>query len=194
MAIRFVISPDKTGWLVAKIGEQRVALPHMLRVDWTKTEGGRDHFKVLEGVNSGKLGSVVVKGTNQSHLSTVGLHKGPGAVKFDRKKSLLWIGGAGPISAITSPTKPVPLGTHDLEMPDAPHEGGLSYNTDYATVWFRILTRNDPDGFTDRYLHTGKATNGCATVTAIGRWPEIFRYLIDRRKDGKSVGAIQVVE
>jgi hypothetical protein len=193
MPNRFVVSPDKTGWLVVTLGTQRAALPHMLKVDWLRTEGGRDHFRVQEGAYAGKSGSVVTKGTNQSHLSSTGAHKAAATIRFDRSRQQLWFGGTGPVAAITSPSTPVPAGTFDLEIPDAPHRGGLNYDADYATVWFRILTRNDPDGFVDRYLHAGRATAGCTTVTGIDRWPDIFHYLIDRRKDTKSVGTIQVV-
>lgn len=196
MATRYLTQPDKSGWLIVKFGDRRISLPRYLKVDLLRTRDGRDYFKVLEGPYQNQEASVTRKPDGSSYLSSQGRHLEAGKIKFNRATEELWYGSTGPVKAFTSGTKPVPLGTHDLAIPDAPHAGGNNYinRASYATVWFLIRTPST-DEFNDRYLHTGLATAGCVTVKAIESWDAIYGYLIDRRKgDGRNVGTITVYE
>jgi hypothetical protein len=91
------------------------------------------------------------------------------------------------IPLITLASNPMPKDWNPLEIPDAPHKGGLGYRdkSSVATVWFRIGHEGD------RYFHAGQRTGGCGTVEP-DRWTPIYNYLISKRKDIKSVGAIHV--
>lgn len=196
MSIRYLTQPDKSGWLIVKFGEIRVSLPGYLKVELLRTKERRDYFRVLEGPYQNQEASVMLKPDGSSYLSAQGRHLATGKIKFNRTTEELWYGSTGPVKAFTSGAKPVPLGTHDLAIPDAPHPGGINYiaRASYATVWFRIGTPST-DEFNDRYLHTGQYTAGCVTVKAVESWDAIYGYLIDRRKgDGRSVGTIIVVE
>jgi len=90
----------------------------------------------------------------------------------------------------THSANPVPRGTYDLEIPYEVHSLASSYArySPFATTWFRIGHSGD------RYLHPGRISAGCATVTDLRKWTEIYTYLIRARKgDKKSVGTITIL-
>ncbi len=195
MSVKHVAFTDEKGWLIVKYndGSTYPPLPQYLRVDYLKSEGGRDFFKIVEGKSSGKEASVRHKQDGGSFLADGDPTLNEGIIHFViETKQLFYRDGEnwiGPITTVTDPSNPVPIGTHDIEIPDEIHDKARSYisQTPFAETWFRI----GHDG--DRYLHPGSITLGCVTVTDIPKWTEIYNYLIKRRKgDGKSVSIIQV--
>lgn len=199
---RYIISPDKSGWLKVKFGGQEVSLPHYLKVHLLRTEGGREYFKVMEGGHRSREASVKLKADGSSYLGGAELRHLPAArLKFNRRMARLWYGAHGPVPVKLYEDNPVPLGQHPLEIPDHPHPGGLLYTdaSDYTTVWFHINTPQPADSLGQhRYLHAGSVSAGCVTIIvreALGSWTDIFNYAIRRREgDGKNVGTIEVVE
>ncbi|MGS4992789.1 hypothetical protein ACVCK3_04385 [Bacillus cereus] len=194
MSIRHVSNADNEGWLLVKFSgnSNPEALPQYLRVEYIKTEAGRDYFKVIEGVHAGKEGSVKQKEGGGSYLIE-GDPKQPAAkVHFVIGSKKLWYQNdgrwIGPIDTMTDPENKVPVGTYDIEIPDAPHKVPDEYKdkSRFAGTWFRI------GHIGDRYLHPGSVSAGCATVTDIPIWTDLYNYLINRRKDDKSVGEIYV--
>lgn len=188
---RYVPDADGTGWLVVKLeSDKREALPQYLKVRVDNVDRGRDYFTVLEGAHQGKRASVSHL-NGRSRLLVNDAHQPPAKVKFDLSAKKLWYGNNGPIEAFTYPSNPVPLGTHAIEIPDAPHGLGLDYarrGVKYATTWFRIGHAGD------RYLHPGRISAGCVTVNDLEKWDDLYKYLIKARASGTSVGSIQVVE
>jgi hypothetical protein len=80
----------------------------------------------------------------------------------------------------------LPRGKHDIEIPDFQHtEYGERYGR-FGTTWFRIGHSGD------RYLHPGRVSAGCVTITQYNEWPNIWLYLINSRKDARSVGEIEI--
>ncbi|MDP3043181.1 MAG: hypothetical protein Q8N21_02150 [bacterium] len=82
-------------------------------------------------------------------------------------------------------------GLYDIEIPDYPHLGGSRYKNEakWAKTWFRIGHKRE------RYLHTGRVSLGCITITDVKNWDEIYNKLIKARKgDFISVGALEVVD
>ena len=56
-------------------------------------------------------------------------------------------------------------------------------------MWFRIGHSGD------RYLHPGRVSAGCISITETARWMEIYDVLIKARKgDLMSVGILEVVD
>ncbi|MBL0700396.1 MAG: hypothetical protein JJV92_05895, partial [Desulfosarcina sp.] len=112
-------------------------------------------------------------------------------VKFNITTGKLWYGNLGPINTKTMTENPVPVGKHNLEIPYEVHSLGIGYQalSKYAKTWFRIGHSGD------RFLHPGRISAGCVTVTDIAAWTRIYEYLIKSRKgDGKSVGTIEVIK
>ncbi|MFB9327994.1 hypothetical protein ACFFSY_18875 [Paenibacillus aurantiacus] len=194
MSIRHVSDADNEGWLLVKFSGSNApdALPQNLRVEYIKTEGGRDYFKVIEGVHAGREGSVKQKEGGGSYLIEGDPKQPTAQVHFVIPSKKLWYQNngewVGPIDTMTDPNNMVPVGVHDIEIPDAPHKGGESYEdrSRFASTWFRIGHSGD------RYLHTGSVSAGCVTMTDIPKWTDLYNYLIKRRKDDKSVGEIHV--
>jgi hypothetical protein len=193
MATKHISNADGKGWLVVKWqdGTTVPALPQYLRVDFKKSESGRDYFTVIEGLRNGKDASVKQKEGGGSYLLDGDPSESKATLRFDRKEGKFWYGGAGPVAAITDSSHPIALGSFDVEMPDEVHINGAPYQEDsiFATTWFRVGHSGD------RYIHPGTRTAGCITITEIKKWTGIYDYLIKRRSgDGKSVGTIEVVE
>jgi hypothetical protein len=207
MSIRFITGDDKGSLLVRRVSNnEKVSLPHLLKVELQRTEQQRDYFRALEGTYMGVDFSVAQQPTTPgrgcappvaggSYLSAEGSHLGAGTIRFDRRANQLWYDGTGPVAAITDSRNPIPLGTFALEIPDHPHELGEPYlnQTKYALVWFRVLP-GGANTSTDRYLHTGADSAGCVTVQEVTQWTAIYNYLINRRKDDVAVGTIVVTE
>lgn len=188
MPIKHTKNADGKGWLIVKYSSDSSTyppLPQFTRVDFINTAGGRDIFKILEGRSKDREASVVTGNLNNGDPQ-----QSAGTIRFDRRAKKLWFGGTGSINAITDPTNPVPLGTFSLEIPDEPHPLGAQYEnrTIYAKSWFRIGDSGD------RYLHPGGISAGCITVIDIEKWTDIYNYLIQRRKDAKSVGTVEIFE
>lgn len=194
MAIRWVTNADGKGWLIVRYPDASTypPLPQYLRVSDVKTEQRRDWFTIVEGRNNGKMASVSLKTDGSSYLSSVPAPLTRAAhVKFDLNTGRLWYGDSGPVWATTMETNPVPVGVHDLEIPYEAHDLGARYESRsiFAKTWFRIGHSGD------RFLHPGRISAGCATVTDVSAWTSIYEYLIKSRKsDGLSVGVLEVVD
>ncbi|MEM1183962.1 MAG: hypothetical protein AAGI53_03065 [Planctomycetota bacterium] len=191
MALRSVKDADGKGWLRVRHanGSEFPPLPQKLKVDLTRTDGGREYFTIQEGRMKGGRASVKVPAAAGSYLEPRVLHEASGTIRFDKKKEQLWYGSTGPIAAITDETNPVPDGTFNLEIPYEAHALAVTYESQsrFAKTWFRIGHEGD------RFLHPGRVSAGCITVTDIPGWTAIYAYLIGRRaNDTISVGIVEV--
>ena len=62
-----------------------------------------------------------------------------------------------------------------------------------AMAWFYLGTGNAKPGDNDRYLHPGRVSAGCVTVTEVSKWDSLYAVLIlSRATGGKDVGTITV--
>jgi hypothetical protein len=193
MIIKQITNADGKGWLMVRWedGSTVPAVPQYLRVEYLRSEAGREYFKILEGLRTGMKASVILRGRGWSYLGDGDPQQPAGMVRFNRKTGELWYGAAGPLRATTLAANPVPVGMHELEIPDEVHILGANYQADspFATTWFRVGHGGD------RFLHPGRISAGCVTVTDTKSWSHVYNYLIRRRKgDGRSVGTITVVE
>ena len=202
MEVRYV-EGDDTGWLrVTKNAGSEIALPEYLKVDFTESKKAlgsnimRDYFKVLEGREKSTLASVKQKPNGQSWLikGNPG-YKGAASVTFNIATGLVAFTGGTALAATTDSSNPTPLGLHDLELPDAPHLGGASYmaTSNRAKSWFLIGHGLLGDG-AGHYLHPGRISAGCVTVTEVANWNKLYKYLILSRKgDNTNVGTINII-
>jgi uncharacterized protein DUF4157 len=184
-----VTDADGKGWLMTKVDSVGDwSLPQFLKVNHTSRTNGRDKFTILEGKFKDKTGSVKQKSATDSYLASGMTYKEAAKVKFNKTSGKLDFGSTTGIAAITDTGNPLPDGTHDIEIPDEPHPGGAGYESEatFAKTWFRIGHSGD------RYIHTGRVSAGCATVTDRANWDNIYNYLINSRADDQSVGKIEV--
>jgi hypothetical protein len=186
-ATRFVQEPE-TGWLtVIDEGGGRIALPETLCVEVFRVAEGREHFTITEGPHRGKRASVRLNSDGSSALSAVDPRGRAIKATYSVSRKALTVGTVT-VQTVDYPLKPWTLGIYDIEIPDAPHRGGLRYpEATRSRTWFRV-------GHTgDRYIHTGAASAGCITVVDRTKWDQICATLIRGRKgDRVSVGTIEV--
>jgi hypothetical protein len=185
------------GWIRVKFDDgTEWPLPEYLRVHVSRS-GKREGFKVLEGRFFGKTATVVKKGWSwsdwdwdKSYFEEGSAHKGPVTMTFYRKSKYLEVAGLGKIDTITLKSNPVPVGTHEIEIPYEVHSLGSGYTSraKYAKTWFRIGHSGD------RFLHCGRVSAGCITVTDIEQWDKIYNRLIVARKNLVSVGTVTVID
>jgi hypothetical protein len=192
MSEKRYISGGSNGWLNVKRepSGQVIALPEYLAVEFLHNKNGRDHFKVSEGVESGKLFSVV-QGSLKSGSPA---YKSAASLNYNLSKQELTYPG-GKVSAVTYDRNPILPGTHPIQIPDFPHQLGASYvsRSRYAKTWFYLGNGVAIPGSNDRYLHTGSMSAGCVTVDP-DSWTALYQFLIlCRSGNGKTVGSITVV-
>jgi hypothetical protein len=186
-ATRFVQEPD-TGWLtVLDENGKRIALPETLCVELFRVAEGREHFTITEGPHRGKRASVRLNSDGSSVLSENDPRGRPVKAIYSVSRKTLTIGTAS-YQTVDYPLKPWALGIYDIEIPDAPHKGGLRYpEASRSRTWFRVGHSGD------RFIHTGAASAGCITVVDRAKWDQICSALIKGRKgDRVSVGTIEV--
>ena len=185
------IAGGADGWLNVKAGSggQIVALPRYLKIQIDQPRSGRDSFTTTEGSCRGHAFSVTggyLKIGNPGWRSSANL-------EFSVSSQMLSFPG-GQVRAITDAGNPVATGTHPVQIPDFPHEGGAGYlgRTRYAKTWFYLGRGAALPGRNDRYLHTGRVSAGCVTVDPSG-WTALYEYLIlCRSSDAASVGSLVV--
>ena len=191
MARKQVTQSDEHNWLDVKIdGRGVTSLAYATTVDTMGVESGRENFTVLEGIYRGKRGSVKLMANGGSQFGSVA-HRGPASVTFNISTGKVTYGGNSnnALVAKTQALNSVPIGRWSLQIPDEKHPGGFTYygRSKHASCWFRI-----GDG-RDRYLHPGRESGGCVTVTEIEKWTALSEYLtISRKGDGMNVGTITV--
>ena len=186
-ATRYVQEPE-TGWLtVLDETGKRIALPETLCVELYRVSEGREYFTVTEGPHRGKRASVRLNSDGSSTLGEIGPRGGPARATYSVSRKMLTLGTAS-YQTVDYLLKPWAQGTYDIEIPDAPHKGGLRYpEASRSRIWFRVGHSGD------RFIHTGAASAGCITVVDRAKWDQICSILIRGRKgDRISVGTIEV--
>lgn len=178
------------GWLMGRIigHKENTSMPAYLKVRHDRVELKREYFTVLEGLLQGVQLWISLNGQGKSHLPSNNPQTGPASLTYSRTKKTLQMGNKI-YQTTDDPDSPWKVGAYDLEIPDAPHHGGIYYpNVKYAKVWFRIGHSGE------RYLHTGTHSLGCITMIEQEKWDELCKDLMKARKgDGRSIGILEVI-
>lgn len=180
------------GWLNVRRepGGMVIALAEYLQVEFSHNKGGRDFFKTQEGVERGNAFSVLQGNLRQG----LPAYRAAARLEFSIAARKLRFAG-GELEAITADApSAIAAGTYPIQIPDFPHELGSGYmgHSRYAKSWFYLGQGAAIAGSNDRYLHTGRISQGCVTVDPSG-WTALYQYLIlCRSGDGKTVGSIVV--
>jgi hypothetical protein len=185
--------PDNSdGWLrvILDSDNSTINLPAFLEVKINSNDGKREHFTILEGSYRGKNASVILKENSISQfVSKVNTRLTKKIIYSISNKAIILDGKK--YKAADYSNAPWQKGFYDIEIPDYPHSGGSRYQKEAprAKTWFRIGHQGE------KYLHTGRRSLGCITITELQRWAEIYNVLIKARKnDFVSVGVLEVVE
>ncbi|KKT21020.1 MAG: hypothetical protein UW04_C0013G0004 [Parcubacteria group bacterium GW2011_GWB1_43_8] len=184
-------TPDiKDGWLVTRDKQDEfVSLPAYIMVHPTHIKNGREYFIPVEGVNRGELLSAPLENGNSSYLIHNVKHEPAISAQYSISEKVFILNGKK-YKADDDSKNPWQKGFYDIEIPDYPHGGGLIYpEAVKGTVWFKI-------GYSgERYLHPGRVSAGCISITETTRWMEIYNAFIKARKgDFMSVGILEVID
>ena len=186
----YVAAPPPEAWVAARPEPAGVELmlPEYLAVEVAASSGGRDVFKVLEGVHAGKTFSVPA---GRLRAGSPGW-QGPARLSFNIGKQRLNFPG-GQVRARTTPQQPVTPGSYPIHIPDYPHDIGGPGTASNARSWFYLGRGAPPASGNAGYLSTIRTSEGGITVEAAD-WPALYAYLIlCRNTDGRTLGAISVV-
>jgi hypothetical protein len=193
LVLRTIRYVEKTedGWLKIRLeGHGKVeSIPYGLKVEVHYVDSKREYFTIIEGVYRGKKASVKLKQDGSSYFSAENQQTAPVHLIYSSTGKTLTLNGKI-YRTEDHPSSPWKNGLYDIEIPDAPHEGGLNYTeVRYARTWFRVGHKGD------RYIHTGRLSLGCITLIERHRWDELYGVLINARKgDGLSIGTLEVIE
>jgi hypothetical protein len=171
------IAKNSDYWLRVKLqGGPVVSVPYGLKIDRTgqaidrvsKKPDGREHFKILEGVNKGKLASISTTGpAAEKYFDATISHSRSVSLTFDRAAQTLMLSGYGPINAFSGGGHmgftQIAAGSYDLAIPAYPSaQTRVAYNRwcKHHNLWFRIGIQTTGS----RFLHTGSISEGCVTV------------------------------
>lgn len=190
-AIRY-LPPTSDGFtlVLEEPSRKRISLPTALAVQVERIAGGREYFLIREGPLKAKRASISLGSDKRSRLVAENPQTPPVQLVFSLSRGELSTEDGHSTYAAISELEPVSPGLYDLEIPDAPHAGGLAYpDAPHARTWFRIGHQGGS------FLHPGSVSLGCVTVTETARWEELYHLLVAARKgDGISVGTLRVIE
>lgn len=186
------VPKTKDGWLkvVLKKDNSIVNLPTFLQV---KTEGivkKREHFIILEGFYRGESATVKLLPNNSSQFISIREYNSVALAKYSISKKV-FIFENKEYKATDHPDTPWKKGVYDIEIPSAPKQLGTRYldRAKFAKVWFLIGHSGE------RFLHPGKVSLGCMTITEIEKWDSLCEKLLKSRKgDFMSVGIVEVID
>lgn len=205
------------GWILGKAGDGTLRpIYKYAKVLLGETKKGRTYFTPQEGASKGVMLSMT-EANAKIYLGAVGPLAGVAQIdvkykkfekdwysrardeKLDQQWAALTVGEV--VAAVTMNTVwngvffPLPAGTYDVAVPDAPH--GADMTRFYRKVepalrsdqvWFPILY-----GDNSRYVHVGNVSDGCVTVASLDKWTAICEALLKHRsKDGKLVAKLTV--
>lgn len=196
MDMRYIVTDD-SGWLRVKLEPSGtiVPLPQYIKVSFSERRSGRDHFKIEEGVYKDKTASVSQRSGSSSWLGKPRpVYKKEVSLTFKKGEGNLTT-PIGTLKAITDSGNPIPNGVYPIQLPDFPHDLGSGYvsQASKAMTWFYLGTGNAKPNDNDRYLHPGRVSAGCITVTQVSQWDSLYAVLIlSRAIGGKDVGTITV--
>lgn len=182
----------KDGWLKVILEKDKtmISLPPFLKIKTDGIIGKRERFVILEGVYRGQAGTVKLLPDGSSQFISIVGYSSMVRAKYSISKKLFELEGAE-YKVSDHPNTPWKKGLYDIEIPDAPHKIPKEYleKAKFARIWFRI------GHVGEKYLHTGRVSLGCMTITEIEKWDELCEVLLKARKgDLISIGIVEIVD
>ncbi len=223
MSIKYTRRADQSGWLTVKLSKTGTlaSLCEYTQVDVLRSVNYRTYFKIMDGYASPGEEASLADANAALYLSATGptgsaslsvVYQGTPAEetsKFKGKLKQQWakltFNELTALVTLNSVWKgiysPIPSGVHTILAPDYSHKEISTSGYATATpgmvgndVWFPIgLNRSLQNS--SRYIHVGHLSEGCVTVHELGKWTDIYNYLISHRvpdSAGKKVGQLIV--
>ena len=180
------------GWFKCYVGstKEQISVVAYTKVRLDALKKGRQYIVPLEGPYIGQLLSNTADRDASSALLVQDPQAGSVQAVYSISKKKLTV-DQKTYETTDDARSPWVKGIYDIEIPDHPHRSGhiYGYNSDYSIVWFRIGHQGD------RYVHTGKHSLGCITMTETGNWDALCKLMLAGRKgDGRSVGTLTVTD
>lgn len=192
------VKTQTDGWLTFLLENgNRVSICDYTKLTYLREKDGRVYFQVkdISSEHNNKICSikkVAFPGyfTQQAIIKqdiTIGL-KYSGA-----SQGILSANGKAYLAELTSGNR-IEIGTHNVMRPDAPHEWARGYNVAGNLVWFPLHVASEGGTTRGRYLHVGRASAGCISISDIDKWTELYEYLIKFRstRDDKVICRVKV--
>lgn len=186
------VPKTKDGWLKVELKKDKsiVNLPTFLQVKIEGVVGKREYFKILEGAYRGESATVKLLPDGSSQFTSITEYAPMAFAKYSISKKIFIFEGKE-YSATDHPDTPWKKGIYDIEIPSCPKKLGERYldRAKFAKVWFLIGHAGE------RFLHPGKVSLGCMTITDIKKWDSLCETLLKSRKgDFMSVGVVEVID
>lgn len=185
------VPKTKDGWLKVELKKDKsiVNLPTFLQVKTEGIIGKREHFTILEGEYRGESATVKLLPDGSSQFTSIVEYAPMSSAEYSISRKIFTLDGKE-YKATDHPDTPWKKGFYDIEIPSSPKKLGQIYldRARFAKVWFLI-------GHTgERFLHSGRVSLGCMTITEVEKWDGLCETLLKSRKgDFMSVGIIKVV-
>lgn len=232
---RYTRAPFRDRWLLVRrerTGE-KVSICEYTKVTMIKATGGRTYFRIADGhsdyvgetvsLSDDNVDSCLSKQPPNTLAQTLKVRYGKRSVALseprnnqalDQQWGTLAIPGVSNAITVTLNSvwngsfTPIPVGTHRIMAPDAPHDASYTnFYVDYAKtkglgdivadqVWFPLELAGSR-GNSSRYIHIGNLSEGCVTAYALDRWNDVYSFLISHRlpnEQGKYVAMIEVAK
>lgn len=212
------VKTDDSGWVLAKPSTgSNISLCAYTKTSFVREKDERTYFTINDGTHKNKI--VSMQSSNyKNYLSNKAgdTPKNSGAVltvtygkrmqvysqarrqTLDQQLATLRYGSKTAQVTLNSVWDqgftPIPVGEYKIQIPDTPHDADMTNfyrnvekNLRCDQVWFPIEYGNN-----SRYVHVGNLSDGCVTVMDLGKWNEIYQYLIEQRTSEKHVGKLIV--
>lgn len=223
MEKKYTRRADRSGWLTVKLSKTGLlaSLCEYTQVEILRHDNLRTYFKIIDGfVSPGQEASLTNTNASRYLVSTgpagaaslsvayqgkpaeeVSRFKGKltqqwARLTFQHQTALVTLN-----SVWNGSYSPIPPGRHTILAPDYSHQAISTAGYVSATpgmvgndVWFPIGLNGSMQN-SSRYIHVGHLSEGCVTVHELGKWTDVYHYLISHRvpgSAGKKVGELVV--
>ena len=184
--------------LVTRDNGEKISIATYTKVSSVRfnEDKSREEFIILEWPYLNVKASVQCETVGKSRFGII-RYEPPAKIYFNKAKGELKLGNQI-IPAYTDPNNPISNGTHNIWLPDMPHDYGFPYleETKFSLIWLRLGAESS-----DRYLHAGLVSAGCISVgnqsedddtPEVDKWTIVYNYLCKRRNGNKFIGEIIV--
>lgn len=194
----YYVKTKSDGWLGFKLEDDSIiSLCDYTRLVYLKEQNDRVYFKIndISSTHNNRICSI--KKSAFPLLFTKEAYTKKDVLLFLKYKGdtqgTLIVNGKSYTAELTHNNR-IEIGTHRVMRPDSPHGLARGYGVSGNLVWFPISVASEGGTSRGRYLHVGRVSAGCISISDTDKWVEIYNYLIKYRSinDDKVVCIVKV--